>query len=285
MRAAPLALLSCLFLSCRSTAPVGEQRVAASAPVTTPATGASAAPKAARLRVQRPIAAKPFPEGTSDEALCQSIHSSEKDPWRRFGHFLPLYLDGVVWVGDGGKAELEAALAAIDRYAPRLYRGEGRACSRGGLLIYVRDLGEKPVQVLGKSYSRAELEAAAFEQNPAIKAALREHFVATREANVPILLEHCAADAELCEELLGIQIFDEKPAVTGLCRYVLDEARSYFAMSDRFWAKDPAASLDEPALRDACARLPASDKVCALRGGTREERRGCWASLAPKLGL
>lgn len=276
---APLTLLP----ACRSSAPVVEQSAAASAPAKT------IAPRnpADKSRVSRPIAGAPFPAGASDEVICESIHSSEKDPWRRFGHFLPMYMDGVVWVGEGGPGELTATLDAIDRYAPRLYHGEGRSCAQGGLLIYVADLREQPVQVLGQSYSRAGLEAATFESTPAAKRALREGFVASRESGAPVLLEHCAADAEQCEKLLAIQIFKgPKPEVTGLCQYVLREAESYFAMSDhRGWAKNPDAPLDETALRAACTRLPAADKVCALRGGTRTERRLCWESLAPKLGL
>jgi hypothetical protein len=285
-----------LLVACRSSAPVAEQRVAGAAPAgvvssaATPLVAAASshptASSASARHVRPPIADKPFPEGASDETVCRSIHSAEKDPWLRFGHFLPMYLDSVVWVGDGDQAQLAATLEAIDRYAPRLYLGIGRACSRGGVLVYVEGLREDPVQVLGQTYSLAQLEAAVFQAAPSAKQVLREHFVSTREAGALKMRDVCAAGPALCEQLLGLQRLDgPKPSGSGLCQYVIREAQSYFAMSDRSWAKDPAAPLDEPALAAACERLAPAEKVCALLGGERAERRRCWESLAPKLGL
>src|SRR5688572_20940240 len=266
-----LLLLVGLLLSplaaCRSTPAVGEHSAASSgsrAPSAAASPAAVASQKPASSRFHEPIADKPFPEGATDEMVCAAVHSSEKDPWFRFGHIIPFYMDGVVWVGEGTEQELKATLGAIDLYAPNMFSGRGKACSRGGLVVYAEGLGETVKDSIDRTYTLAELEAATFKKAPVAKQVMRERFLATRKDGSGRLLELCAADPDACERLLQVQnLFGVKP-IRGLCGAVVTDARSAFAMSDRSWATRPDVQFDEAAIATACRRLKPAERVCAL---------------------
>jgi hypothetical protein len=273
--------------ACRSTPAVGEHRAASSGPLAPTAAppAAVASQKPTVSRFHEPIADKPFPEGATDEMVCAAVHSPEKDPWFRFGHIIPFYLDSVVWVGEGTQQELNATLDAIDRYAPNMFSGRGKACSRGGLLVHVDGLGEQVKDSIRRTYTLAELEASTVKKAAVAKEVMRERFIATIKAGMPRLLQACAVDAALCERLLQVRASYGPAPTRGLCLEVLSTARSYFAMTDRSWTTRPDARLDEPALLAKCETLRPADKVCPILADTRAKEDACWADLALRLGL
>ncbi|NLE85244.1 MAG: hypothetical protein GX607_02480, partial [Myxococcales bacterium] len=41
----------------------------------------------------KPVIDKPFPEGATEEQVCEAIaNTGEKDLWVRFGHLVPMYM-------------------------------------------------------------------------------------------------------------------------------------------------------------------------------------------------
>jgi hypothetical protein len=165
--------------------------------------------------------------------VCAAVKSSEKDPWYRFGHIIPFYMDGVVWVGEGTEQELKATLDAIDLYAPNMFSGRGKACSRGGLLVYAEGLGESVKATLNRTYTLAELEAATFKQAPVAKQVMRERFIATEKDGGARLMDLCRVDAERCEQLQHVQNYMSHMTTRGLCFHVLGVAETYFARTER----------------------------------------------------
>lgn len=288
MRFSLLVGLLIALVACRSAPVVGDRRAASAEPAPSAVSSASSAAsqKPAVGRFHEPFGDKQFPEGASDEMVCAAVHSSEKDPWFRFGHIIPFYMDGVVWVGEGSEQELNATLDAIDLYAPNMFSGRGKTCSRGGLLVYVEGLGEKVEDSIRRTYTLAGLEAATFEKAPVAKRVMRERFIASRVDGTPRFLEICRADADRCEQLLQVQNYTSHMATRGLCYQVLVMAQAFFARPDRsWWTTRDDVKLNEPTLISACQRLAAEDKVCAVVANSRSEREACWKTLAPKLGL
>src|SRR5690606_12833697 len=66
-----------------STAPLASNASTTPSPTSTP-------PKL------KPVIGKPFPEGASEQVVCEAIDSSEPDLWVRFGHIIPMYVYGAI---------------------------------------------------------------------------------------------------------------------------------------------------------------------------------------------
>jgi hypothetical protein len=284
-----------LLVGCRSPATSGASAGSGSArPTAAPGSGPTASSPAPIVSAEaaaqpklKPISTKVFPDDPSDEVLCAAIHSTETNLWERFGHFLPLYVDGVIWVGDGTDVELKATQAAIADYAPRLIYADGRRCSKGGVLLYAGGWTDAPKEALGKTYDLAELEASVARKSNASEPVLRKHFIATWREGQQQLLRFCAADPDSCEQLLGLYIPHFAPPTRGLCLNVLELAREKLADPDRSWATHPSQKIDEAQIITACDKLHAADKVCATLAPARDPvaKQDCWNALVPKLGL
>ncbi|HEX2872626.1 MAG TPA: hypothetical protein VHP33_15255 [Polyangiaceae bacterium] len=278
-----LLLIGLLGLSaCRSQTLPSSDR-----PATSGATGApsisSSPPAHARTRLYLPIAEQPFPQGATDDRVCAAVHSRETEPFFRFGHLLPTFKDGVVWIGQGSADELRRVEDAIDRYAPKMFISRSATCSRGGVLVYVEGMAQH-VRALGRQYSPAELEASVYGAVPTAKEVLKERFLLSEKHSLPPLLAECRESAERCDQLTRLWPLDGSAAPRGLCNVVLGEARALFAKPDRSWATRADIEWDERALLEACNKLTPSDKVCALLDRTGPEHTACWKRLAPQLG-
>lgn len=271
--------------ACRSqTLPGGEHVVPSTAPVTPSASASPLVPTHSPSRLYLPIAEVPFPDGATDDRVCAAVHSAEQDPFFRFGHLLPVFKDGVAWIGQGSPEELKATSDAIDRYEPKMFLSRSATCSRGGVLVYVEGLAEQVTATLGRQYSLAELEAGVLGNVPAAKAVLKDRFLLSEKSGLPQLLAICREHAERCDQLMRLWPIDEPTAPRGLCNQVVSEARSLLEASDRSWATRADVEWDERAVLVACSKLQPADKVCAVISSTRAERSACWKQLAPKLG-
>ena len=254
-----------------SSPPAGAAALAASA--TAPA------PSAVPLPRLKPISTEPYPDGPSDEVLCAAIHSTESDIWERFGHFIPLFVDGVIWVGEGNDADRKATEKAIASYAPGTFYAEGRTCSTGGTLYYQPRRGEEYFDSLQNRYTLTELEAAALKANPIVKKTMAQKFVFSGKSGLKNIQGLCAVDANQCERLIRLN------HKSSLCYSVLALADDRFARGERRWAKDPNAKLDRAALSKACEALAPKDKVCVMLTTDEGDEDRCWSEIAGKLGL
>jgi hypothetical protein len=279
-----LLLIGLLGLSaCRSQTPPGPDRTAT---VGAAAASASSAPSPTigPRRLYLPIAEQPFPQGATDDRVCAAVHSQETDAFFRFGHLLPTFKNGVVWIGRGSADELSRVAEAIDRYEPKMFHSRNVTCSRGGVLVYVEGLAEHVTATLDREYSLAELEASVHGAVPAAKEVLKERFLLSEKGGMQRLLSECRESAERCDQLMRLWPLDSPAAPRGLCNAVLGEARSRFEMPDRTWATRTDIEWDERAVLDACSKLAPSDTVCVFLSSTRAEHTACWKRLAPQLG-
>jgi hypothetical protein len=278
--------IAAVVIACKSapTADVTRQTAASSAASVTaslpvPEPSASAATPSA-LPHLKPVSARPYPDGPIDEVLCAAIHSQETDLWERFGHFIPLFQDGVIWVGEGDDKDRKATEAAMATYVPKLFLPDGRACSKGGILFYQDRLADGYTDGRGNPYFIAKLETAAHKANPEVTGkTMAQRFVIQGKLGWETLLRLCAADAQLCERALRVH-----PKST-LCGTVLAEAETRFAYGDRSWSKSPEPKLDSKRLLAICNTWPAEEKICVMRTpNDSPARTACWRELASRLG-
>ncbi len=284
-------LLSCVLLvGCKSTVPSADSMSPLTGPAPTTSVELASAPTTSSQAVVslKTTSKQPFPDGPDDETLCAAIHSKEVDVGARFGHFIPMFWNGVIWVGEGDEEVLEATKRAIATYAPRLLLAEGRACSKGGVLLYVEDLYDGYADSLGNKHTIAELEQAAFKASAVAKGAMRERVLLDGARGMAALEALCERDAVTCDQRLRLR-FGE-----GICADVLGLAADMFRSRDRPWAKTALGrsgqpNFDEPKIRreflDRCQEVPVDIKVCSIvdydKRGSRDQ---CWASLAPLFG-
>jgi hypothetical protein len=280
-----LLVISLLGLNaCRSQTPPSPDRTATATAGAAAASASSApSPTIGPRRLYLPIAEQPFPQGATDDRVCAAIHSQETEPFFRFGHLLPTFKDGVVWIGRGSADELSRVAEAIDRYDPKMFMSRTAACSRGGVMVYVEGLSER-VMALGRKYSPAELEAIVYGAVPAAKEVLKERFLLSAKDGQPRLRAECRESAERCDQLMRLWPIDDPTAPRGLCNQVLGEARALFEMPDRSWATRADIEWDERAVLDACNKLTSSEVVCAFLHRSGAEHAACWKRLAPQLG-
>lgn len=249
------------------------------------ATCAGATPSASNVNLDttplpklKPIG-KPFPEGPSDEALCEAIHSRETNLWERFGHFIPVYRNGVIWVGDGDDNERKATEAAIATYAPRNFVAEGRACKTGGVLFYVGRLKDGHRDALGNTFFIHDLEATALKANPVVSKTMAQRFRIEGAEGLKTYRKICEADADECEHIAHV---DNPP---GFCPSIVDTAQEEFSYPTPAWGTRHSRVFDAQRLKESCERLSSQDKICLFISKTSADYQACWRRLAPQLGL
>jgi hypothetical protein len=85
---------------------------------------------------------KPFPDGASDEQVCEAIaNTGEKDPWLRFGHLIPLAVVGSILVIEASEADIKRIDELVHHYRFGFWPAMKR-CSNGKVLVYIRDLSD-----------------------------------------------------------------------------------------------------------------------------------------------
>jgi hypothetical protein len=282
-----LALLVTLLLSCRTAEP--KQTLddrhwaipsAANGPAsTTPSTPANVLPSPSALSpVQpgalpklKPISSKPFPEGADEATVCEAIDSTERDLWVRFGHLVPTWMTGAVYVLETGPETKDKLYRYVSREYVWGYHSQQASCRGNTTLLYVRGLFDKS-EYQGKPFGREHL-GQAIEQKFGIKT--RQSF--QLENDDKRLAAYCRSDAENCRKLEDLDLANEGK---GLCGTAL----AFIHSSTR----EPGY----PGLLKRCLELPAAELACARFGfaleNTRESaraRESCRERIRRALGI
>ena len=186
----------------------------------------------------KPVTGKPFPEGVTQDVLCEAIHSQEPDLWVRFGHMIPMYFTGALYVLKAGKDKEAAIVRYIKEDYIHPHYPQLASCGNRTLL-YIRNMMEGP-EYRNRPYGRVHLSG---ELERHLNVTTIEIFRLVHDNER--LSEYCRQDAELCEQLVKL---DGANMGQGLCSLAL-----YFG------------GVDEPdaATVKRCLQLPAKDKVCA----------------------
>jgi hypothetical protein len=248
-----------LAFGCRaaeSTQPGPKQTTAATTPpsVSSPAATATApAPSAsdaglpaAPLPKLKPILAKPFPDGADEATVCEAIDSKEPDLWVRFGHIVPAYIEGSVYILETGPENKEKLFRFISHDYVYGYYSQQASCRGNLTLLYIRLMFEKS-EYKGKPFGREHLSQA-IEKKLGIKT--RESYQ-LRYADTTRLSAYCRADAELCDELVKL---DRGNMGTGLCSAAVSRC------SVR------GHGSDEKLLLEKCKSAPRTEIACVEFG-------------------
>jgi hypothetical protein len=210
----------------------------------------------------KPVIEKPFPEGATESQVCEAIENTqEKDLWVRFGHLVPMFRLGAIYLIDGAQPEAKRIEDFVwNKYIPGLFRPDLRICPGQGLLLYLsgmQETGDSYGRPWGRAHFAGELEKLGLK--------VRASFPAQQDER---LSQYCRADAELCERLVKMDRTNEGK---GLCVSAVSRSR---LVSDARSERD---------LLDRCAQLPRATVACveyAFKGTSRDE---CNARLRESL--
>jgi hypothetical protein len=255
-----LGLLTALLFGCRSTeatkvaagrpreAPSIESRsTSASSSSGTPTNRAAIAPSVApsahppALPKLKPILSKPFPEGADEATVCEAIDSTEPDLWVRFGHLIPAYTIGAIYILETGPETKDELYRYISRDYVWGYDSQQASCRGKLTLLYIRRMFDKS-EYRGKPFGREHLSQA-IEKKFGIKTLASFQFRDDDDR----LAEYCRDDAEKCDQLVKLHRPNEGE---GLC----SSAVSHCEMNQRGGSK--------PALLASCRTLPPSILAC-----------------------
>ena len=221
-----LGLLIALLWGCRSTDPAqvnaGGQRAAPSASHAAAApsgsgTGASrgtsspsATPSAQPVALPKlkPVLTKPFPEGADEATVCEAIDSAEPDLWVRFGHMVPAYVAGAIYILETGPESQDKLYDYISRKYVYGYHSQQASCRGNLTLLYIRLMFDKS-EYQGKPFGREHLSDA-IERKFGIKTRASFQLQNDHER----LSNYCRQDADLCEALVKV---DRGNDGQGLC--------------------------------------------------------------------
>lgn len=212
-----------------------------------------------------PILGQPFFEDVAPDLFCEAISSKEPDLWVRFGHLVPLYMQGAIYVLQAGR-QREVAIAdfIVNEYTVgQIFQ---QASCGDKTLLYVTNLVEE-TDFEGQPYGRAHLGASLN-----VKLGLQVlEFFGFDDQRVRFA-GYCRANADACEAIMKLNLLNEG---TGLCPWALHDA---------------GADANEAQHNELCKRLPASMKVCGLAYDNRrkDEKRlffECQCRLRDALGL
>jgi hypothetical protein len=191
------------------------------------------------LPALKPILKKPFPEGADEATVCEAIDSTEPDLWVRFGHIVPVYYPGVIYILETGPENKDKLFHYIanDYVTPF---GSWQASCRGKLtLLYIRTMLDVPDD-RGKPVGLGQ----AVEKEFGIKT--RESFQLRPDQGR--LSDYCRTDAELCDRLAKL---DFPNSGKGLCSGAL----TLIGIS--------STNDDYEQQLAACRALPPTTLVCA----------------------
>jgi len=211
----------------------------------------------------KPIAPRPFPEGATEQAVCEAIDSEEPDLWVRFGHLVPAYLIGAIYILEAGPELEEKIYQYIASDYVYTYHSQLASCRGELTLLYIRTMFEES-ELDGKPFGRKHLSAA-LERRLGVKT--RESFQFNYERQR--LADFCRQDAELCERLVKL---DRSAHREGLCGMALVAAGIL-----------PTATEQH---LDQCLSLPATTKACAYYAySDARDRERCSCSIRESLDL
>ena len=225
----------------------------------------------------KPIAKGPFPDGATEEQVCEAILDvRQSDPWVRFGHLIPAYTLGVVFVLEAPPDRVKE----IYDYVLNQYNGGGtwgprvKGCSRiGRTMLYIRSFGPDGVLPDGRVTGPRDLVGELL-QATGIRTAEWFQFLdqgmEPHQAGNRRLEDYCRADAYVCEALVMLLSGEE---AKGLCPFALTRVG--------VGPFDP----EQPARLAQCRALDAPPFACtryAFRGSEEDE---CDRSIARALGI
>ncbi len=267
-RLACLALLAGCRSSNVSSGPAEPSRSAhAASSVSTPQSAAPGSPPASpssatgsSLPKLKPISSKAFPEGVSEATVCEAIDSKEQDVWVRFGHLVPAYVTGAVYVLETGPDTKDKLFKYIQSDYVYGYYSQQASCRGNLTLLYIRMMFEES-EYNGKPFGRVHLSQA-IERKLRIKT--RESFQLTNDQQR--LAEYCAADSDLCDRLLKVDRGNEQD---GLCTFAVSECARL--------------SRERPGLLKACKGLPTRHFSCLKFAFSSMDSARCSAAVAAVL--
>jgi hypothetical protein len=212
----------------------------------------------------KPVIDKPFPDGATEEQVCEAVkNTGEKDLWVRFGHLVPMYLRGSIFIVQAKKSDtaaLEKVVTGDGAYA------EYKNCNDEETLIFSHSMMdvtremERNGEVTGRPRFIKKFS------DIGIKTLESFSFSSDDER----LSDYCRADAELCEKLVKL---DHANGGKGLCPSAMSALN--ILSGDR----------DFEAREQRCLALEQSKLACVKYMGTGESRFKCRANLKRELGL
>lgn len=223
-------------------------------------TASVAVPPPPVLPKLQPVANAPFPDGVDQATLCAAIESKEPDPWLRFGHFLPVYERGVLYVLNTG-AELNEKL--YDFIARKYVPGFNSLLASCGerTLVYIRVMygdGEYDGKPFGRLHLAAQLQK---------KFGLEVLENLQLEGDEPRLGEYCRADAELCDALVKLHPGNRG---LGLCSHATSRCPE-------------TAGTTREMLLEACEKVPRSVLACTKYARKTAESAACASQIRAAL--
>ncbi len=244
-----------------NTAPVPNQSSLLAAPSVTPPNGAepSNGNNGERLPTLKPVIGKPFPEGASQDVVCEAINSKETDLWARFGHLVPLDEQGVIYVLAAGN-QMEAQIEGFVRKKYVYPSFTQQASCDGRTLLYVRKLPPDMLfgtHRLGQTHLSEELE-----RNLGVSTI--EQFAI--QADTGRQAAYCRQDGELCDALLRLDVVN---MARGLCAHIK-------SLCGRQLEGSPDALSQFEA---ACLTIPKGELACLEAAEVGPALRACEANL------
>lgn len=213
-------------------------------PAATAPTSGSDGPLATLPPLQ-PINAAPFPDGATQEQTCAAIKDrDQKDVWLRFGHMLPMYTTGSLFVVQGGEPEMAKIEQFVrHEYAPNLYRADMRQCE-GKILLWLGDMLDEDRQDLRGLTHGGRHFAETMRRHLGLTV-IEEIYTRSTEGRYR-LSDYCKSSAPLCEKLIRLN----RDLRFGLCGNVLNAA--------------PILSLPRKERERRCAQVPVEDLACTV---------------------
>ena len=159
----------------------------------------------------KPVIDKPFPEGATEEQVCEAIaNTGEKDLWVRFGHLVPMYMPGSIFIVRARGAEVDGI---ADVMHDDMIHPNYKSCRGETVLIYS----------LGLPDVTGEMDGIVSGRIPLIEKFSKRLGVETLESfsfdyDQGRLSEYCRADAELCDGLMELNPLNDG---RGMCSEAL----------------------------------------------------------------
>jgi hypothetical protein len=200
---------------------------------------------AGKLPKLKPINERPFPEGASEEQVCEAIKSTqEKDLWVRFGHLLPLFNYGSIFIVEGD----DLVMARIENfvrkdYIPGLYRADMKVCGARVLLWMNTMIEETQLKFQRDKHGGVHFAAKLREE---LGLTVTESIFVDGSKEGHQFADYCRADPQVCEKLVSL----DRTNKSGLCSIILSDTR--------------LRAIPPEERRIRCQNLAASDRACLV---------------------
>jgi hypothetical protein len=208
----------------------------------------------AALPTLKPIQPKPFPEGVDEATVCEAIDSKEPDLWVRFGHLVPAYVTGAVYVLETGPETKDKLFKYIGRDYVYGYYSQQASCRGSLTLLYIRLMFDKS-EYRGKPFGREHLSRE-LEKKFRIKTRESFQFKESHER----LSDYCRQSAALCDQLAKV---DRANKGTGLCGHALPSLG--ISSQDSDYQRYLGRCVSLPPERKVCTYEPLNDNFAARR--------------------